>query len=540
MGYVIFILAGMATGAIIQSLVYWPQAVAFGAPLVFSIVWVLLKSGGPVDYLIASNVFLLSVMLARASVLGEKGFRQSKGTALRAMSLAESLTKANREIGRSHRALEQIANNDPLTGLSNRTVFNRQMEALDKAIADDGSQWALILLDIDKFKSINDGHGHHVGDQVLRYVAESMEALAGSNDLAVRLGGDEFALLVKGDACQARAVAFAEALLARLANLNDRAEFPAGIGASIGIALAPAQASNSSDLYAYADLALYKAKEDGRKCIRLFDDALGKRLAIKRTLQRDLGPAIETGEIEVHFQPQVVMATGKPTGFEALIRWNHPNIGPVSPEEIVATANDLGLSRDLAVMTTRRACAFILEANRRSGERLAIGVNLSPREFNHYSPADLIVETVRESGLSPDLFEIEITEEALLDPKKAVSEIERFKAFGLRVAVDDFGMGHSSLAYLLDLKIDRLKVDRSFVAGIDKSRHNQALVIALVSVGRSLDIDLVMEGVETEGEAETLRMLGCKTGQGWLYGRAMPPEQALAFLDGKGDHRQVA
>ncbi|MFM2280982.1 MAG: hypothetical protein RLZZ444_3213, partial [Pseudomonadota bacterium] len=155
MGYVIFILAGMATGAIIQSLVYWPQAVAFGAPLVLSIVWVLLKSGGPVDYLIASNVFLLSVMLTRASILGEKGFRQSKGTALRALSLAESLTKANREIGRSHRALEQIANNDPLTGLSNRTVFNRQMEALDKAIADDGSQWALILLDIDKFKSIN-------------------------------------------------------------------------------------------------------------------------------------------------------------------------------------------------------------------------------------------------------------------------------------------------------------------------------------------------------------------------------------------------
>lgn len=300
--------------------------------------------------------------------------------------------------------------------------------------------------------------------------------------------------------------------------------------ASIGVAFAPRHATDGDELYACADLALYRAKMEGRRQIRFFDAALKDRLDYERALDRDLASAIENGGLDVHFQPQVDMLEERTTGFEALVRWWHPEIGAIAPPDIVTAAAKLQLSEQLTGYVADRACAFAHLLGMEGHRETTVSINMSPSEFGAYDPARLLTGIANRHQVAPSRIEVEITEDAILDPRKVERALAALRHAGFGLAVDDFGMGHSSLAHLISLKIDRLKIDRHFVTGISGNAHNQALVAALVSVGRALDMELVLEGIETAADAETLQAFGCRTGQGWLYGKAMAPADAMEWL----------
>ena len=529
-GYIVFVMAALTTGAIIQSLAYWRVALAFGAPLMLSTVAMMLAEGNTIAYFLAGNVTLLTFILFRASIRSERSFVQSQNVAMRTSHLAQSLAVANGEISRSSQRLEHLANSDALTGLANRSAFNRRVEQHFDRCRRGQTEVALLLIDLDKFKTVNDTRGHSAGDALLKAVANRLAAVCGKNDLAVRLGGDEFAVVLAGGDLDARVNALVLEVMKRISQPLTFGDYEIVPGASIGVAFAPRHATDGDDLYAFADLALYQAKQEGRRQIRFFDAALKNRLDYERALDRDLAAAIENGGLDVHFQPQVDMLREVATGFEALVRWWHPEIGAIAPPDIVRTAAKLQLSERLTGYVADRACRFsgALDAAGHAG--MTVSVNMSPAEFGVYDPARLLAGIAVRHQIDPARIEVEITEDAILDPKKVERALGRLRNAGFRLAVDDFGMGHSSLAHLISLKIDRLKVDRHFVTDISNNVHSQALVAALVSVGRALDMELVLEGVETAGDAETLRALGCRTGQGWLFGKAMAPIEAIDWL----------
>lgn len=529
-GYVVFVIAGATTGAIIQSLAYWRVAMAFGAPLMLSTVLMMIVQGDGVTLFLAANVALLTLMLFRSSMRSERSFVQSQNVAMRTSQLAQSLAVAHGEISKSSLRLEHLANSDTLTGLANRSVFNRRMEKLFARCRKGETEVALLLIDLDKFKTINDTRGHSAGDALLKAVASRLSAACGRNDLAVRLGGDEFAIVLSGPDLDARVSAMVMEVMRRIAEPLFFGGHDILPGASIGVAFAPRHAADRDDLYACADLALYRAKLEGRRQIRFFDAALKNRLDYERGVDRDLAAALENGGLEVHFQPQVDMLRDVATGFEALVRWWHPEIGAIAPPDIVSAAAKLQLSEQLTGYVADRACRFsrLLDAEGHGG--MTVSINMSPAEFGAYDPARLLKGIAARHQVEPARIEVEITEDAILDPKKVERALGGLRNAGFGLAVDDFGMGHSSLAHLISLKIDRLKVDRHFVTDISANVHNQALVGALVSVGRALDMELVLEGVETASDAETLRALGCRSGQGWLFGKAMAPAEAIEWL----------
>lgn len=530
LGYIVFVMAGVATGSVIQSLAYWRVAVAFGAPLMLSTVAMMVAQGNNIAYFLACNVTLLTLMLFRASMRSERSFVQSQNVAMRTSQLAHSLAMANGEISKSSERLQHLANSDALTGLANRSAFNRRMELLFDRCRRGQTEVALLLIDLDKFKTVNDTRGHSAGDALLKAVANRLAAVCGKNDLAVRLGGDEFAVVLAGADLDARVNALVLDVMKRVSQPLVFGGHDIVPGASIGVAFAPRHAADGDDLYACADLALYQAKQEGRRQIRFFDAALKDRLDYERALDRDLAAAIENGGLDVHFQPQVDMLHDNATGFEALVRWWHPEIGAIAPPDIVRAAAKLQLSEQLTGYVADRACGFSVALEAAGHAGMTVSVNMSPSEFGVYDPARLLTSIAARHQVDPARIEVEITEDAILDPQKVERALAALRKAGFRIAVDDFGMGHSSLAHLISLKIDRLKVDRHFVTNISNNVHSQALVAALVSVGRALDMELVLEGVETTGDAETLRVLGCRMGQGWLFGKAMAPNEAIEWL----------
>lgn len=529
-GYITFVMAGVTTGAIVQSLSYWRTALAFGAPVMIATMLSMVTKGTAIDVFLACQVALLTLMLFRASLLSERGFVQSQNVAMRTSQLAQSLAVANGEISKSSQRLEVLANSDVLTGVANRAVFNRRMKALCDLCAHGKTEVALLLVDLDKFKLVNDTRGHSAGDAMLKAVAARLQKVCGKHDLAVRLGGDEFALVLAGTGVEARATAIAIEAMKQVCQPIIFAGQEIHPAASIGIALAPRHAADEDDLYACADLALYCAKMEGRRRIKFFDAALKGRLDYERAIDRDLAAAIRDGALEVHFQPQVDMMHDRATGFEALVRWWHPEIGAISPPDIVKAAAKLQLSEALTGYVADRSCRLVRALDHAGFADMTVSINMSPAEFDAYDPARLLSGVTGRHELDPSRIEVEITEDAILDPKKVERALAALRKLGFGIAVDDFGMGHSSLAHLISLKIDRLKIDRNFVTGLSGNPHNQVLVAAMVSVGRALDMELVLEGVETEADAETLRALGCVTGQGWLFGKAMAQADVLAWL----------
>jgi diguanylate cyclase (GGDEF)-like protein len=524
--YIAFIMAGTTTGAIIQSLACSRVGLAFGAPVMVATLVRMLVSGSGSGYIIALDAIFLTFMLFRAALIGERSFITSQITAFDATDLANSLANANTEVLNSNRALEALARADPLTGLANRSHFRDAAHAACGA----GRGVAFVLCDIDSFKTINDTRGHDAGDRVIEAMANLLRAVCQADDLPVRLGGDEFIVLLEGDGVTERSLALAERLTAALKAPLTIADISMTMTCSIGIAAHEGGPIDVEDLFARADAALYHAKADGRACTRIFDARMHEQLALQRCIDLDLPQALAQGRLHVEFQPQVAMASGEAIGFEALLRWRHPKAGMIPPPDIVRAAIRLKLSGQLLNFVGERACALLRAVERTDARPVNVAINVSPRELSIHSPASILKDLADRYGVDPRRIEIEITEEALFDPKQCARELQRIDHYGFGLAIDDFGVGHTSITNLMTMELDTIKIDRSFVRGIAANRQNQQLIAAIVAVARPLGHRIIAEGVETEDEAQALRMLGCSYGQGWLYGRPMVESEAVAWL----------
>ena len=425
-----------------------------------------------------------------------------------------------------HRA-QQMAHFDALTGLPNRSQFNQAL-ACRFNNQEDGEHIALLLLDIDHFKSINDVHGHLMGDTFLRLFAARLCTVVGSSGLGgcepivARLGSDEFAIAVSGgDACD-HAVRLAELLTVSLneALMADGIELHCAI--SLGIALAPFHTDQQAQLQSYADIALGVAKTSGRGKWEMFEPGMDARLHERHTIARDLRHAVSRGELCIYLQPLVDVASEVKTGYEALLRWQHPIRGMVLPDVFVPIAEETGLIVQIGEWMIRTALA---EAASWPGEEV-IAINLSPVQFSSPNLLPVIVNALGDSGIAPGRVEFEITEGVLLgDTEANIEMLCRMQALGLKIALDDFGTGYASLNYLLTFPFDKIKIDRSFIASLSTREESRAIVASMIGLANRLGMCTLAEGVEEPEQLHQLKAQGCRMVQGWLFGEALPIEE---------------
>ncbi|MET0746569.1 MAG: EAL domain-containing protein [Rhizobium sp.] len=422
-----------------------------------------------------------------------------------------------------------IAMHDALTGLPNRSFFSdRVRELVDQATEE--APIALLYFDIDHFKHINDSMGHPAGDTLLCEVAARLRRLTRSDDLIARLGGDEFAVALPMTGGVERARAFADRLLCSLAQPIDLDGIQEHISCSIGIAIAPQDGGDSDVLMRNADLALYAAKAAGRSTYRSYE--ISMRLIAKRRhdLMVELRQAIDQEQFELHYQPIVSLADDGLVGFEALLRWRHPQRGLVSPLEFIPVAEETGLIIPIGDWVLREACRTAAGWP----DHLRIAVNLSVCQFRHQGLLATILSALDDSALRPERLEIEITESVFLsDSAQSVPLLHAMKELGIRIAIDDFGTGYSSLGYLRAFPFDKIKLDRSFVSGIETDPGSLSIVRAVVGIGLGFQATTTAEGIETPEQMRALKAEGFGEGQGYLIGRPMPQADAEAFIEGR-------
>jgi diguanylate cyclase (GGDEF)-like protein len=435
---------------------------------------------------------------------------------------------------RAESQIAYMARHDDLTTLANRAVLLEKMQEELARVRRYGSKFTLFILDLDLFKTVNDTLGHPVGDELLKVVAGRLLSCIRETDTVARLGGDEFAILatVAGDQRET-AVATANKLLSAVAAPCDLDGHHLNIGTSIGIALAPEHGTAVDQLVKNADLALYRAKAEGRDAYRFFDDTMGVEARHRRAYQTDLRNALANDEFELHYHPIVDIQTREIASVEALIRWRHPLRGLIAPAEFIHVAEETGLINPIGDWVLRKACSDAMHWP----SAVKVSVNLSAVQFHKVYPIDNFYNALAESGLPPKRLELEITESVLLQGSaENVETLHQLRMMGISIVLDDFGTGYSSLSYLRMFPFDKIKIDRSFVHELAKNADCAAIVSAVAGLGRSLRIGTVAEGVETEDQLLLVRAAGCTHAQGYLFGRPCPAE-ALKLPDVR-QHRQ--
>jgi diguanylate cyclase (GGDEF)-like protein len=419
-----------------------------------------------------------------------------------------------------------MARHDALTDLPNRLLFREKMEQALNNSRD--PVFAALCLDLDQFKGVNDTLGHLIGDQLLRIVADRIRRCIRESDLVARLGADEFAILQCGSAQPEGSTALAQRLLETLSAPYHVENHHVVIGTSIGIAIAPTDANGPDLLLQHADLALHRAKTEGRGTFRYFEAGMDARMQARRVLELDLRRALTNQELEVYYQPIIDVKTETVTGFEALVRWNHPTRGLVSPGEFIPLAEETGLVLPLDEWVLRRACRDAAQWP----DHVRIAVNLSAAQFKSRGLTALIVNALTESRLPPNRLELEITESVLLQENEAtLAMLNQLRLLGVRISMDDFGTGYSSLSYLRSFPFDKIKIDRSFISELPEKSDSLAIVRAVTGLGRSLSMTTTAEGVETREQFERLKAEGCDEAQGYLFGRPRPLAEAQRLLD---------
>ena len=421
--------------------------------------------------------------------------------------------------------LAHLAHHDALTGLSNRTKFREDLvDALHRAKRD--GRVAVLCLDLDHFKEINDTLGHPIGDDLLKEVAGRLNASIREDDTIARLGGDEFAVVQVGTN-PSEWSSLAERLVEILGAPYTVQGHQLNIGVSIGIAVAPDDGEDPDQLLRNADMALYRAKEDGRSTYRFFEIGMDARVQARRLLEIDLRAALTRQEFEVYYQPIHELKTDQITGFEALIRWKHPLRGIISPLDFIPLAEETGLIGPIGDWILRKAC---MDAAGWSKD-VRVAVNLSPIQFKNPNLVQSVTSALAVSRLAPDRLELEITESALLQDNEAtLAALRRLRSFGVRIAMDDFGTGYSSLSYLHSFPFDKIKIDRSFIRELASRQNSMAIVRAVTGLGRSMGISIVAEGVETVEQLSLLRSEGCNEVQGFLFNRPRPARDVEKML----------
>jgi diguanylate cyclase (GGDEF)-like protein len=448
-------------------------------------------------------------------------------------SLVQAFRRMADDLAGSRARVRHQALHDGLTGLPNRLLLQERLgQALAHARrggtgAAGGGAVAVLCLDLDRFKPVNDTLGHAVGDALLCAAAERLRGHVREEDTVARLGGDEFAILQAGVAQPEGAGALARRLVEALGQPFEVDGHQLVVGASVGIALAPGDGADPDDLLKKADMALYRAKADGRGTFRSFEPGMDAKLHARRLLELDLRKALASGGFELHYQPLVDLRTGAIAAFEALLRWPHPSRGMVPPAEFVPLAEEVGLIVPLGEWVLHRACE---DAAGWPGE-VRVAVNLSAVQFRGDALVPSVVAALAASGLPAERLELEITEGVLLqDGEATLATLRDLRALGVRVAMDDFGTGYSSLGYLRSFPFDKIKIDRSFVGELGASPDCEAIVRAVTGLGGSLGIATTAEGVETAEQLERLRAEGCDEAQGYHLGRPMPAREAALLL----------
>jgi diguanylate cyclase (GGDEF)-like protein len=418
---------------------------------------------------------------------------------------------------RTEAQIAHMAHHDALTGLANRLRFAEHTTEALARLARHGEAFSIFLLDLDNFKSVNDSLGHPIGDALLQEVARRLQASVRQNDLVARLGGDEFAILEVSQGEQREsAIALASRIRDIISAPYELEGHQVVIGTSLGIALAPAHGRQVDQLLKCADLALYRAKSEGRSQYCFFEAALEEKARARRALETDLRSALRLHQINLHYQPVIDIANREPCGAEALIRWQHPHHGMIPPDRFIPIAEEIGLVNELGAWVLRTACA---DAGTWPAHT-KVAVNLSPLQFRREDLVGLVSRTLIDSGLAPERLELEITESVLLHQNdENIAVLHQLKSLGVSIVLDDFGTGYSSLSCLNLFPFDKIKIDQSLVCQLGDRADCTAIVCAIIGLGRSLNIATTAEGVELEEQYVLLRTAGCSYGQGYLFGR---------------------
>jgi diguanylate cyclase (GGDEF)-like protein len=429
----------------------------------------------------------------------------------------------------SEQQIAFLAHHDALTGLANRVQLREHIATSLKHLGR-GKKLAVLCLDLDKFKDVNDTLGHSVGDSLLCAVSRRLRDIVRDSDLVSRTGGDEFSIVQSGvEPPAAASAALAGRVVEALSVPFDLGDHHVVIGASVGVAIAPDDGHDVDQLLKNADMALYRAKDDGRGRFHFFESEMDTKAQARRTLELDLRKAVAEGEFQVFYQPIVNLAENKINGFEALLRWNHPMRGRVQPDEFIPLAEDTGLIVAIGEWAIRQACA---EAKKWPSD-LRVAVNVSPVQFRSKSLVSSVMSALAASGLPADRFELEITEAVLMHNDDAtLSVLHQLRSLGVRISMDDFGTGYSSLSYLRGFPFDKIKIDRSFVRDLIEKPDSIAIIRAVTGLGQSFGMTTTAEGVETQQQLDQMRAEGCTEAQGYFYGKPMPANEIAQLLAG--------
>jgi len=428
---------------------------------------------------------------------------------------------------RAEARLAFMAQHDTLTGLPNRTLLRQRMDEMLLHTRRGTDKLAVLVLGLDSFKAVNDTLGHGVGDKLLRAVAKRLRSILREEDALARLDSDEFAIVERGIARPEDAALVARRLLDAISEPFLIDDHSVAIGASVGIAVSPGDGDDSEKLLKHADLALSRAKSDFRGTFSFFEAAMDANAQSRRRLETALRSAIRNDLLQPYYQPLVDLASGRITGFEALVRWPDAERGMIAPSEFIPVAEETGLIGAIGALMLRRACMDAVLWP----DDVRVAVNLSPLQFRTGNLLSLVMEALKQSGLPARRLELEITETLLLEKSsQVIATLHALRALGVRISMDDFGTGYSSLSYLRSFPFDKIKIDRSFVQEVDSSRYAQAIIRSIISLGKGLGVTITAEGVETEAELGCLRAEGCDEGQGYLFSRARPHGEIMAML----------
>jgi diguanylate cyclase (GGDEF)-like protein len=440
------------------------------------------------------------------------------GFALLAAFVLRYMRRTAAAIAAGETRLRFLAMHDPLCGLPNRIYFGERLEATIAEVRTGGGNAAVFCIDLDHFKDVNDTLGHNIGDELIRNVTLRLSNTLRGGDLVARLGGDEFAVISQIAEEPERVLTLSQRIIKAIAAPYSVSGHNISIGASIGIAIIDRNCAGAADIMRYADMALYRAKNEGRNRACIYDAEMDAALSNRKLLEGDLRDAIASNGLRVAYQPIVDKTGEKMMGVEALCRWTHPTRGDISPAEFIALAEHSGCIIELGAFVLRQAC---LDGN--AWPQLSLAVNVSPLQFRRAEFVDQVERILEETGFDPTRLELELTESVLLgNVDSAEAAMLRLKALGVRIALDDFGTGYSSLLYLRRYPFDKLKIDRSFVHSIEIAPDAAAIVHAVVGLGRGLGMKVTAEGVETADQHLFLRAAGVHFMQGYRFGAAMP------------------
>ncbi len=523
--------AGVPAGGGLQEVLALPVLVAFTG--------LLMAGGGYVVWDLASAVSRTASLVATAEPSSQTAVSRSDeiGTLMASFNrMLATIGQQSEEINQFPKRLEQLtrqAFRDPLTNLPNRALFmDRLSHGLTRAQRRH-EHLAVLFLDLDRFKVVNDTLGHSVGDQLLVEVSYRLGTALRPGDTVARLGGDEFGILLEdvADAETAETIAVRiEEGLGKPYPFEGRDVF---VTASIGIALSSAKLASPEEILRDADLAMYHAKAKGKARHEVFDGSMGAPALDRMDLEMDLRSAISRHEFRLHYQPILRLDTGKIAEVEALIRWQHDKRGLLQPDDFIGLTEETGLIVPIGQWVLAEACkqARTWQTEYPSSPPLVMSVNLSAKQFQHPQLVEEITQALRETGLAPSCLKLEITESTVMhDAPATLAKLRELKELGVRLAIDDFGTGYSSLGYLKRFPVDTLKIDRSFVKGLSRESGDSAIVRAVVTVAKSLNMDVTAEGVETEGQLTELKALGCDQGQGFLFARPVSAERVAPLL----------